>query len=319
MADAAAVATPTDGGAQPGTQDAAPQQAPVVQDAKAGETTSPGSDPKQETKAAEPRVYERKINGKAEKIPADVVDAAAKALGLEPAELLRGTQLAKAAYEKFEEARRIQQQLEGFKGKDPWDLVKEARGMKDDDLDALAEQRLIAKLQREAQLSQLTPAQQEYERQRVEFERQRAEFAAQQKAAQESALTAQATQIRNQMEPTILAAVEQAGLPRTPEAVRAVVAQLQTQHKYGLPLDVQAAVRDAQSQFVQPTAAMLAKMAPEQLVKMLGKDAVDAILRHSIAQKGGPTSQQVPKPAEVPQERPRTWMTTKEWDAAYLK
>ena len=319
MADAAAVATPTDGGAQPGTQDEAPQQAPVVQDTKAGETVSPGSETKQEPKPAEPRVYERKINGKAEKIPADVVDAAAKALGLEPSDLLRGTQLAKAAYEKFEEARRIQQQMEGFKGKDPWDLVKEARGMKDEDLDALAEQRLIAKLQREAQLSQLTPEQQAYERQRVEFERQKAEFAAQQKAAQDAALTAQATQVRNQMEPAILSAIEQAGLPKTPEAVRAVVAQLQTQHKYGLPLDVQAAVRDAQSQFVQPTAAMLAKMGPEQLVKYLGKDAVDAILRHSIAQKGGPTSQPVPKPPDAPQEKPRSWLTSKEWDAKYLK
>ena len=311
MADVAAAATPTTGGASSEGSSTAPQTdtAPSL----GGDTT-----PKVEA-APEPRTYERKINGKSEKISADEIDKAAKLLGLEPSDLMRGSQLAKAAYEKFEAARKIEQQYARYKDQDPWTIAKEIRGLKDEDLDGLAEQRLIAKLQREAQLSQLTPEQQQYERQRIDFERQRMEFQAQQKAAQEQALASQATEMRGRMEPAIISEMEKAGLPKTPQAVRAVVDQLQTQHKYGIPLDFAAAVRDAQEQFITPTSAILSKMSPEALVKALGQDAVNAILRHSIAQKGGPQSQPIPTGPAPTQAAPNRGMSPKEWDAAYLK
>ncbi|HET9554909.1 MAG TPA: hypothetical protein VFP50_18230 [Anaeromyxobacteraceae bacterium] len=317
MADVAAAATPTTGGASPETNSTAQtnssQQDPQAQGA------TPGEGAQQQAPVAEPRFYERKINGKAEKIPADDIDKAAKALGLDPQELLRGTQLAKASYERFEAARKLQDQFNGLKGKDPWTIAKEMQGLDDAALDRLAEQRLIAKLQNEARLSQLTPEQQQYERQRLEFERQRAEFAEQQRAAQEQALSVQATEMRSQMEPMIISEMEKAGLPKTPAAVRAVVDQLQTQHRHGLPLDFAEAVRSAQDQFINPTAEVLGKMPPEQLVKLLGKEAVDAILRHSIAQKPTPESRPIQPPTAPAQEKPRTWMTTKEWNDQYLK
>jgi hypothetical protein len=64
---------------------------------------------------------------------------------------------------------------------------------------------------------------------------------------------------------------------------------------------------------------MLGKMPPEKLVALLGKDAYEALLRYSIAQKGADTkplpAQQPAKPAEPA----RKWMTTREWEDAYLK
>lgn len=297
------------------TPAAPPSQAP------AGKETAPATgEPKApEVATPEPRFYDRKINGKAERIPADVVDAAAKALGLEPSELLRGSQLASAAYGKFEEARRIQAQFEAARKLDPWDLAKQVRGLKDEDLDRLAEERLIAKLQREAQVAALTPEQQDYERQRLKFEQDRRDFEKQKADAEQKAISEQAAVIRERLETDVIGALESAGMPKTPDAVRAVVTELERQHKYGIPLDVQAAVRDAQASFVTPTAAMLSKMPPEKLIALLGKDAYDAILRHSIAQKGADTRPPVKQEPAKPGEPKRTYLTTKEWDEAYLK
>lgn len=324
MADAAPTATPTTGGASSeGTTSAAPSTTTTPSQAAVPASTAPsdGAPPtgQEAAPATEPRVYERKINGKVEKLNADEIDKAAKLLGLEPQDLLRGSQLAKAAYEKFEAARKLQDQFDGLKGKDPWSLAREIHGLDDAALDKLAEQRLIAKLQSEARLAQLTPEQQQYERERMEYERQRSEFQAQQKAAQEQAMAAQATEVRNRMEPMIIGEMEKAGLPKTPQAVRAVVAQLEVQHRYGIPLDFAAAVRDAQSEFINPTAAVLGKMTPEQLVKVLGKEAVDGILRHSISQKPNPAATPI-QPGPTPAKEPsRTWLTTKEWNDQYLK
>jgi multidrug efflux pump subunit AcrA (membrane-fusion protein) len=318
MADVAAAATPTPGGASPegSTTPAAPQTT--------APTTGTDTTPKVEAAAPppEPRTYKRKINGKEESLNADEIDKAAKLLGLEPSDLLRGSQLAKAAYEKFEQARALEQRFGKYKDQDPWEVVRELKGIKDDgELDRLAEQRLIAKLQREAQMAQLTPEQQRYEQERQQYEAQRTKDQAERKAFEQQRLEAQAQAVRSQMEPAIIAEMEKAGLPKTTEAVRAVVNQLQMQHKYGIPLDYAAAVRDAQDQFIAPTSAILAKMGPEALMKALGKDAIDAILRHSIAQKGGPSGQ-APAPAQPgPPAQPakRTWMTTKEWDAEFLR
>jgi hypothetical protein len=312
MSDAApatAPAAPAEG-APTATPAAPPAQAP------AGKETAPATEA---PKTEEQRFYDLKINGKAEKVPADVLDAAAKALGMEPSELMRGTQLHRAAYAKFEEARKVQQQLEAAQKLDPWDLAKQIRGLKDEDLDRLAEERLIAKLQREAQIASLTPEQQAYEAQRVKFENEKREFERQKVEAEQKAVAEQAAVIRDRLETEVIAGLEAAGMPKTPDAVRAVVTELQRQHKYGIPLDVGAAIRDAQAGFVTPTAAMLGKMPPEKLVALLGKDAYEALLRYSIAQKGADTRPPPGQPPAKPGEPVRKWVTTKEFDELYLK
>ena len=49
------------------------------------------------------------------------------------------------------------------------------------------------------------------------------------------------------------------------------------------------------------------------------KEAIDGILRHSLAAKGGPQSGPVPTTPVVPQQSPNRGLTPKEWDALYLK
>jgi len=307
MAETAAAATPTtDGGAQP----AEPQDPKAI----APETAKAETEPKKEEAAPEPRFYERKINGKAEKIPADVLDKAAEVLGLDPAELLRGTQLAKAAYSKFEEARKLQAQWEAAQKEDPWGLAKSVKGMTDEQIDEMAIQRVIAKMNREAELEKLTPEQRAYEAKRQEIEARAKDVERREAAIKEQVLSQQAAAVRDRLEPMIIGAIEKAGLPKTPEAVRAVVSQLELQHKYGIPLDVDAAVREAQSGFVEPSAAMLSKMGPEQLIKMLGKEAVDAILRHSVsAKQAAPVAAPVIATTKTGDEKP--YMTPKELKA----
>lgn len=310
MAETAAVATPTpEGGAQPKVEDPKPQVQEAI-DPTSGKPAE--AKPKEEAPPA-PRFYTRKVNGKEEQIPAEAIDAAAKALGLEPTEILSASQLKRAAYQKFEEAEKARKEVESLRGiKDPWKLAQQMAGLDDAALDKLAEERLIAKLQREA----MAPEQRQLLEERERLAKERAEVEAAKKAHAEAQMTAQANAVRERMEPMIIDAIEKAGLPKTPDAVRAVVNELQKQHRFNLPLDVDAAVRDARGGFVQPTVAMLSKMPVEKLVELLGQEAVNGILRHSIAQKAGP--QTVPaKPVENPaQGKPeRYFMTPRELDA----
>ena len=309
MAETAAVATPTpEGGAQPEPRVDAPKTAELAP----VDTTIARDGEKAPEKPPEPRFYTRKVNGKEEQIPAEAVDAAARALGLEPNEIMSVAQLKRAAYQKFEEADKIRKQVESLRGiKDPWKLAREMAGLDDGALDKLAEERLIARMQREA----LDPAQREILEQREALAREKAEIDAQKKAAADAQMTAQAQAVRERLEPMVLDAIDKAGLPKTPDAVRAVANELTRQHRYGLPLDIDAAVRDAQAQFFQPVLATVAKMSPDQLVKALGKDAIDAILRHSLAQRNTPAEPAKQTQPAVPAKQERPYMTPKELEA----
>lgn len=324
MAESAAAATPTgDGGASPEGSDDGSGTADVAGVAPASEkpntgTPKPGADAAgAEKPVAEPRTYKRKINGREETIPADAIDAAAKALGLDPQDLLNGSQLKKAAYERFEAARKEAERVERLKGlKDPRAIAREMLGMDEAAYRKHAEEFLLSELAREQQMAALTPEQQQYETQRQKFEAERAEFERQKAEAKEAQMVEQAQAAQARLEPAILGAIDKAGLPRTPAAVRAVVAELKAQVRYGLPLDVDAAVRDAQDGFVKPTAAILSKMPPEKLIELLGKDAYDGILRHSIAKKG-----EAPAPVAQAQSKPEPdrLLTPKEWDELYMR
>lgn len=292
-------ATPTESG---GAQPAEPQVEPTIE---APPAETPAESPK-----AEPKFYERKVNGKVEKIPAEAVDAAAEALGLTPAEILSTSQLKRAAYERFEAAEKTRKEVEALKAiKDPWKLAQAMAGLDDAALDDAAEKRLIAKLQRDT----LDPAQRQLLEEREKLAKERAEIEAQRKAQDDHLLAQQAQVIRDQLEPLVIEAIEHADLPKTPDAVRAVVAELERQHKYGLPLDPAQAAAEARDKFFRPSLAILKKMPAEAIVRELGKEKYDELLRYSL-QKG--EKPPVP-PAEPDKTKPKTperaWMSEKEW------
>jgi hypothetical protein len=310
MAETAATATPTDGGAQPEAQDTQPQT--LGAPSNDPKMTAPDAKPAAE-KPPEPRTYERKINGRVERIDADAIDKAAKALGLDPKEILTASQLKRAAYEQFEEARKIQKQMEALKGKEPWEIARELKGLKDEDLDTLAEQRLIAKLQREA----MDPAQRKDLEERERFDKERAAFEAERKAHQETQINQQAQVIRARLEDGVIQAIEKAGLPKTPDSVRAVVSELERQHRYGLPLDIEDAVASARGSFVDPVVGMIRNMSAEQIVRELGEAKFKELLAYSLQPKGAPAAPQQTTPATdtAPPRRGRGYMTPKDWDA----
>lgn len=308
MAEDTATATPTPpGGAQPEAQDPKQQAAGEPIDATAPKPA--------EAKPPEPpKTYKRKVNGREEEIPADAVDAAAKALGLSPNELLSTSQLKRAAYERFEEAQKIQKQYERLRGiKDPWELAREMAGLDDGALDKAAEDRLIAKLQREA----MPPEQRALAEERERIAKERADLDKQKAESQKAQVAQHAQALRESLEPKIIAAVEQAGLPKTTDAVRAVVVELERQAKYGLPIDPAQAAADVREQFFRPSLGILKAMTPEQIVAELGKEKWEEMLRFSIQQKTGAPPPQQPKPAEAPKQAAKGYLTTKEWNALY--
>jgi hypothetical protein len=304
MADAAPATPTTEGGAPPEQPKVEPKPEAVETPAKSVE-----GKPAEEPKKPEPRFYERKVNGRIEKIPAEAVDAAAQALGLSPNEILSASQLKRAAYERFEQAEKTRKEVEALRGiKDPWKLAQTMAGLDDAALDAAAEQRLIAKLQREA----MDPAQRQLLEEREKIAKERAALEAERAKQSEQVLTQQAAAIRERLEPLVIDAIEKAGLPKTPDAVRAVVNELERQHRFGLPLDPTQAASDAREQFFRPSVSMLKNLPAEAIVRELGKEKYAELLRYSLTQKGE-------KPAEKPAETPkpaakeRAWMSEKEW------
>jgi len=307
MAETPATATPT----PPGEAQPAPTQPAEVIDT----TGAKPVDVKPPEPPPPPKTYKRKVNGREEEIPAEAVDAAAKALGLTANELLSTSQLKRAAYEKFEEAQKLRAEYEKVKAiKDPWEAARAVAGLDDAALDKAAEDRLIAKLQREAmppEQRQVVEAQERLARERADLEKQKAAY-------QEQVLAQEAQQVRSQLEPAILKAVEAAGLPRTPDAVRAVVSELERQMKYGMPFDVEGAVEETKAQFFKPSLSILKAMTAEQIVAELGPEKYAEVLKHSIAQKNGPTPVPTPPTAPVvPREAVKGYLTTKEWEKLY--
>jgi hypothetical protein len=309
MADTPATATPTPQGAVQPEQDPKPQAAGEVIDA----TGAKPAEAKPTEPPPPPRTYKRKVNGQDEEIPAEAIDAAAKALGLNPNELLSVSQLKRAAYERFREAEKVQKQYEKFKDMDPWQLARELKGLDDGALDKAAEDRLIAKLQRDA----MPPEQRALAEQQEKLAKERAEFEKERAAQQEQVVSQQSQAIRAQLEPKVIAAVEAAGLPKTPDAVRAVVGELERQVKYGLPMDVEAAANEVRDQFFRPSLGMLKNMSPAQIVAEIGKEKFDELLRFSIEQqKGAPPPPQAPVETK-PKAPEKNWMSPQEWRAKY--
>lgn len=280
------------------------------------ETAAKPAEAKPEEKPAakpEPKFYERKVNGKVEKIPAEAIDAAAAALGMSPSEMLSTSQLKRAAYERFEAAEKARKEVEALKGiKDPWALAQKMAGLDDAALDAAAEERLIKKLQREA----MDPAQRALAEERDKLAKERAAIEEQKKAQAETVLSQQAQAVRAKLEPAIIEAVEKAGLPRTPDAVRAVVNELERQHKYGLPLDPAQAAIEAREQFFRPSLGILRSMPAEALIRELGKEKYEELLRYSIAKKPETTKTKPAEPAK-PAAPERAYITEKEFKAKY--
>lgn len=296
MADAAAVETvettqPTDTPAAP--QEAAPSLREVVKEAAA-------------PAKPEPKRYRVKVDG--------------EEMEVDEEELTRGYQRGAAARKRFEEAAKRAEQVEArLKAiKDnPWALLEEA-GLSPDEL---AQQRVLAAIERERQQAERAQLPEPVRRQlddadkaRTELERLKAE----QGKAQQAKADAQRDHYVKAFNQALPQAMEAAGLPRTTEAAAMVVQTMQAMIRAKMPADPVQASKMVADELLERNFSVMRGLSPERIAKALGKDALAALQRHLIAQaKGAPKVNGKVETEPKPAPKGKTWLSPKEWDEKY--
>ena len=153
--------------------------------------------------------------------------------------------------------------------------------------------------QQQQQLQALTPEQ----RQILERDQLIAQLRAQQEEFQTQQQKAQAQQYQeavwNESQPRIVEAMQSAGLPRTPEAIRmyAVVGQELLDRGYDAPESVIA--QETANRLRATSQSFQRAMSPEQLEAMLGDEAINALLKRRLekAQAARAKKQHLAKPS----------------------
>lgn len=191
--------------------------------------------PKAEEKPPAPaRTYKIKVNGKEQEVPADAIEGAAKALGVEPDALLGGTRMFRAANEKFQQAAQLAQQAKALEARlqsDPASALREMLG--DEKFTAIA----VGAVQELMQVEQMTPEQRrirelEAAQQKVEQERQTAKQRAQAEQAQR--FQAEVTQ---RLDKEITEALTSGKLPKDPYVVKRLAAAMEAHLARGVSPD----------------------------------------------------------------------------------
>jgi hypothetical protein len=193
----------------------------------------------------EPRRFKVKIDGAEMEVDED--------------EVVRGYQRGAAARKRFEEANKraeeVEARLKAIKD-NPWALVEQA-GLNPDEL---AQQRILALMEREKQQAERATLPEPVRRALQEAEQTKAELA-RMKAAQEQAnkgkLDTEAQGHFQRLNTALPAAMEKAGLPKTPEAARMVVEMMQTQIRAKMAADPAEAARMVADHLYERNFAML--------------------------------------------------------------
>lgn len=204
--------------------EAAPDDAPVEQVEHEEPVPDPAkAPPKAEGKPPPPRTYKVKVNGRDQEIPADKVEEAAQALGVDVEALLGGTRMFRAANERFQKAAEIEKQHRALTERlkaDPRSAMREVLG--EENFAKLA----IEAVQELMQAEQLTPEQRrikelEAAQAKVEAERQQVQQAKKAEAAQR--LEAEVAQ---KLDAEITSALSSGKLPKDPYVIKRLAAMV---------------------------------------------------------------------------------------------
>jgi hypothetical protein len=194
--------------------DAGEHQEPVPDPAKA-EKPKPVEPPKP------PRTYKVKVNGKDQEIPADKVEEAAAALGVEVEALLGGTRMFRAANERFQKAAEIEKAAKALEAKlkqSPRDALREALG--EEGFAKLA----IESVQEMMAAEQLTPEQRRIKELEAAQAKVQAEKDAQAQAQKEARAKAFESEVAQKLDTEITAALSAGKLPKDPYVVKRLAA-----------------------------------------------------------------------------------------------
>lgn len=306
----------------------APSAAPTPSAAPASSPASPApaSTPTPGTAAAPtppPKRYKFKADGIEEEIEADLIDNVAKRLRLTPEEILKGAQMNRSAYQRWQDAAKARKEVEErekawqSRYSDPRIAAVKAKDPSLSDDDAWA----LVKTQELYERSQMNPDQRALmeERQRREaLEKQAKERdEGEKKAKTEAETRAEAARLDR----GLTEALVKHALPKNPAWARAVLDHLAAAARAGEVPDVEAAALYVKRRAQADDRARLSSMNDEQVEAWLGKALVDRILKRSVDKLRGGVQPAPPVPAPPPvtptEPEGRKFLTEEEWRAKY--
>lgn len=327
MSDAAPSSAPSSAPSAPAPSAAPPPSAapatPPASPAPAS-TPAPGAAATPAApKPPEPRRYKVKANGEDREIDAAHVDALAEALGLDPQEILKGSAMARSAYQRWQEAAKLRKEAEEFQAAqkkrygDPRIAAIKAKdpGLTDEDAWSLL------RVQEMYERSQMNPDQRalmEERQKREALERQAKEREESTKKAQTEAETRAEAQ---KLDRSLTEAMQKHALPKNPAWARAVLDHLAAAARAGEVPDVEAAALYVKRQAQADDRARLSALDDAGVEAWLGRDLVSRVLKHSVEKARAGNLQPTPAPApppvapKEPAERPM--LTEDEWRAKY--
>ncbi len=188
---------------------------------------------------------------------------------------------------------------------DPWAIHKH-RGLTDAQLDAMAEQRLIAQMQR----AQMTPEQIELQQIKAERDALKAEKETGDKTVKEQKAAELKTKYVKHFDLQIGEAMKAANLARTRSTAAKVAGVMADFIKSGTPIDPMLAaqlVRDGYQTEMRHELGELVKTSPRDAIALLGPELIAEIVKQqSTAAKTFVPQNQPPKPrAPTPQPKPK--------------
>jgi hypothetical protein len=280
----------------------------------------PKPKPKPDPKPA-PRTYKAKANGKEIDVPAEHVEALASILGVDPNEIVRGSQMLRSGQEKLRaaaEAERKAKALEESAKKDPIAALRQA-GLSDAELQK-ATIAYVARLYEEEQLRQQNPT--EYEKRQLQEQlRQRDEQDKQRQAeAEEQESVRYREQATTKVDAEIRELLEAGKIPAHPYAVKRIASHMLDMTSKGIdPDDISAAdfvpvVLDDMKKDVE---TFLGSLSGEDVIRLFPE--LSEKVRKAHVSKAAPRRAPVVATGERPQRPPARKLTPREVLESFVK
>lgn len=294
--------------------EAEPEQDGEVEASGEGDE-QPDGEPKPKPKAAEPkstpRTYKAKANGKEIDVPAEHVDALASLLGVDPNEIVRGSQMLRAGQERLRtaaEAERKAKAISESLKRDPFAALREA-GLPEAEVQK-ATIAYVARLYEEEQLKAQNPA--EYEKRQLQEQLRQRDEADKTRAQQAEEQEAQAyqQQVAARLDTEVRTLLEKGKIPAHPYAIKRIAAHMLDMSEKGIdPEDISAedfvpvVLEDMRKDF----STFIGSLSGEDVLRMFPE--LSEKVRKAHLAKVPPRQTPKVKPREereaVPQPRPR--------------
>jgi hypothetical protein len=310
--------------AAPSTPSAAPASSPASSGAPTTPTPGTAAAPTQPVPPTppEPKRYRYKSGDVEADIEADLVDNLAKKMGLSPEEILKGAQMSRSSYQRWQEAKKLRDEAEKSQAEwkkryeDPRITAVKAKDASLSDDEAWA----LVKTQELYERSQMNPDQRALmdERQRREqLEKQ----AKDREESEKKARLAGETKVEAaKLDRGLTEALQKHQLPKNPAWARAVLDHLAAAARAGEVPDVEGAVLYVKRRVQADDRSRFTAMPDEQLETWLGQDVINRILKRSVEKARGGVQPTVPTPPPAPQTKvpeERVFLSEAEWHAKY--